>query len=116
MTRPDIGRGARLVALMCVAEILCMAGFATYPALLPMLRAEWGLSNVAAGFVGGGRYLVSALAVLIALVTLGAGILTFVDEAAYSPLLLDAIVVVWLWQLGYAALALFTSVVTRRAP
>lgn len=45
--------GARLVALMCGAEILCMAGFATYPALLPVLRAGWGLSNVAAGFVGG---------------------------------------------------------------
>ena len=45
--------GARLVALMCVAEILCMAGFATYPALLPVLRADWGLSNTASGFVGG---------------------------------------------------------------
>jgi MFS family permease len=45
--------GARLVALMCTAEILCMAGFATYPALLPMLRASWGLNNTEAGFVGG---------------------------------------------------------------
>lgn len=45
--------GARIVALMCGAEILCMAGFATYPALLPVLRADWGLSNTAAGFVGG---------------------------------------------------------------
>ena len=43
----------RLVALMCVAEILCMAGFATYPALLPVLRSGWGLSNAAAGLVGG---------------------------------------------------------------
>ncbi|MBV9553277.1 MAG: MFS transporter [Alphaproteobacteria bacterium] len=44
---------ARLVALMCAAEILCMAGFATYPALLPLLRADWRLSNSAAGFIGG---------------------------------------------------------------
>ena len=51
MTR--LSPGARIVALMCGAEILCMAGFATYPALLPVLRAGWGLSNTAAGFVGG---------------------------------------------------------------
>jgi MFS family permease len=38
---------------MCGAEILCMAGFATYPALLPLLRGTWGLTNTAAGFVGG---------------------------------------------------------------
>jgi len=51
MTR--ITNGARLVALMCGAEILCMAGFATYPALLPMLRTDWGLTNTAAGLIGG---------------------------------------------------------------
>jgi MFS family permease len=55
--------GGRLVALMCVAEILCMAGFATYPALLPVLRASWGLSNTAAGFVGGVLFLGYVLAV-----------------------------------------------------
>lgn len=48
-----ISNGGRLVALMCVAEMLCMAGFATYPALLPVLRADWGLSNTASGLVGG---------------------------------------------------------------
>ena len=46
-------RGSRLVAVMCAAEILCMTGFATYPALLPVLRAAWGLSNGAAGLIGG---------------------------------------------------------------
>jgi len=51
MTR--LNGGGRLVALMCVAEMLCMAGFATYPALLPVLRADWALTNTAAGFVGG---------------------------------------------------------------
>jgi len=45
--------GARLVALMCAAEILCMAGFATYPALLPNLRGLWALNNTQAGLVGG---------------------------------------------------------------
>jgi MFS family permease len=53
LARFKIGGGPRLVALMCAAEMLCMAGFATYPALLPVLRAEWSLSNTAAGFVGG---------------------------------------------------------------
>jgi hypothetical protein len=51
MTR--LNGGGRLVALMCAAEMLCMAGFATYPALLPVLGADWGLTNTAAGFVGG---------------------------------------------------------------
>ena len=46
-------RDGHTVALMCVAEILCMAGFATYPALLPTLRGAWGLSNTEAGLIGG---------------------------------------------------------------
>ncbi|HEX3884966.1 MAG TPA: MFS transporter [Stellaceae bacterium] len=49
--------GARLAAVMCIAEILCMAGFATYPALLPMLRATWGMSNAEAGLIGGVLFL-----------------------------------------------------------
>jgi len=46
-------RDGHTVALMCVAEILCMAGFATYPALLPTLREAWRLSNTEAGLIGG---------------------------------------------------------------
>ncbi|HEY1795474.1 MAG TPA: MFS transporter [Stellaceae bacterium] len=49
--------GARLAAVMCICEILCMAGFATYPALLPLLRATWGMSNAQAGLVGGVLFL-----------------------------------------------------------
>ena len=49
--------GARLAAVMCICEILCMAGFATYPALLPVLRAAWGMSNAQAGLVGGVLFL-----------------------------------------------------------
>ena len=44
---------ARIVLLLCAAEILNMTGFATFPALLPVLRAEWGLSNSEAGLVSG---------------------------------------------------------------
>lgn len=43
----------RVVLLMCGAEILSMTGFATYPALLPLLRAEWALSNSQAGLISG---------------------------------------------------------------
>jgi len=44
---------ARIVLLLCAAEILSMTGFATFPALLPVLQAEWGLSNSEAGLVSG---------------------------------------------------------------
>jgi MFS family permease len=42
-----------LVLLMCGAEILSMTGFATFPALLPVLRGAWGLSNSQAGLISG---------------------------------------------------------------
>lgn len=43
----------RPVFVLCVAEALSMAGFSTYPALLPALRAAWGMTNTEAGLVGG---------------------------------------------------------------
>jgi MFS family permease len=55
--------GARLIAAMCVCEILCMSGFATYPSLLPRLTAEWALSNTAAGLIGGILFLAYAVTV-----------------------------------------------------
>ncbi len=42
-----------VVLLLCAAEILSMTGFATYPALLPVLQSEWGLSNAEAGLISG---------------------------------------------------------------
>jgi MFS family permease len=62
-------RGSRLVAVMCIAEILCMSGFATYPALLPVLRTDWDLSNGAAGLIGGILFLgyVAAVSLLTSL-------------------------------------------------
>ncbi len=44
---------AMLILAMCVAEVLGMATFATFPALLPTFREEWGLSNTEAGWIGG---------------------------------------------------------------
>jgi MFS family permease len=43
----------RIVLLMCLAEALSMTGFAAYPAFLAILRDTWGLTNSAAGFIGG---------------------------------------------------------------
>lgn len=44
---------ARLIAWVCAAHVLSMTGFATYPALLPGLQREWGMSNTEAGLVSG---------------------------------------------------------------
>lgn len=46
----------QLTLLMCVAEVLCMTGFATYTTLLPALQKEWGLSNSEAGLISGIYY------------------------------------------------------------
>ena len=46
----------RLTLLMCMAETLCMTGFATYTTLLPALQREWGLSNSEAGLISGIYY------------------------------------------------------------
>jgi len=43
----------RLVAVLCLAEVLGMAGFAAFPALLPQFLAEWSLSNTQAGWISG---------------------------------------------------------------
>lgn len=43
----------RIVAGMCLAEVLSMTGFAAYPVFLAPLRNLWRLSNAEAGFIGG---------------------------------------------------------------
>lgn len=51
-----------VVSLLCIAEVLSMSAFATYPALLPVVRETWGLSNSAAGLVSGiyfGGYMIA---------------------------------------------------------
>jgi len=48
-SRPPI----RLIALMCAAEVISMAGFAAYTTLLPVIQREWSLSNSEAGLISG---------------------------------------------------------------
>jgi MFS family permease len=43
----------RFTLTMCAAEALSMTGFAAYTTLLPVLQAEWGLSNSEAGLISG---------------------------------------------------------------
>jgi len=44
---------ARVVATVCAAEILGLAGFSLVPALLPQFIATWSLSNAQAGWLAG---------------------------------------------------------------
>jgi MFS family permease len=43
----------RFSFLICLAEVLSMAGTMYFPALLPSFQAEWGLTNTAAGWING---------------------------------------------------------------
>jgi MFS family permease len=43
----------RITTVLCASEVLGMAGFATFPALLPTFLSEWGLSNTEAGWISG---------------------------------------------------------------
>jgi predicted MFS family arabinose efflux permease len=54
----------RLVAYVCTAEILVLAGFSLVPALLPQFIAAWSLSNLEAGWFAGimsGGYMIGVL-------------------------------------------------------
>lgn len=42
---------ARMVAVMCLCEVLSMAAYGCYPALLPLLRDDWAMSNGTAGWI-----------------------------------------------------------------
>ena len=43
----------QLIVLMCAAEGLVVLSFSTLPALLPILLAEWSMSNTQAGWING---------------------------------------------------------------
>jgi len=43
----------QIIGWLCLAHVASMSVFATYPALLPPLQAEWSMSNTEAGFVSG---------------------------------------------------------------
>ena len=61
--------GRRLTALVCIAQVLTMLGFSTYPVLLGPLRDAWALTNTEAGWIGGSFFAGYTVAVPV-LVTL----------------------------------------------
>ena len=46
-------RPAALLAVVCLVEVLTMAGFAAYWSLLPVLQPAWQMSNAMAGWLSG---------------------------------------------------------------
>ncbi len=58
-----------LVAAICAAEILGMATFATFPALIPVFQPAWSLSNTEVGWISGVYFAgyVAAVPVLVSL-------------------------------------------------
>ena len=87
---------ARLVLLVCVAQVCAQIGAYTWPALLPDFIARWGITNAQAGWITGLFYAAYTLSVPV-LVTLtdridprsvylaGVG-LTVVSHAAFATL------------------------------
>ncbi len=49
-------RPAALVAVLCLAEVLAMMGFAAYWSLLPVLQPAWSMNNTAAGWLSGAYF------------------------------------------------------------
>ncbi len=43
----------QVIGWLCLAHVASMSVFSTYPALLPVLQAEWSMSNTGAGVVSG---------------------------------------------------------------
>ena len=48
-----VRRPPALIAVMCLAEVLSMTGFAAYWSLLPILQPAWHMSNAMAGWLSG---------------------------------------------------------------
>lgn len=88
--------GPRLIVLLCVAEVLSMTGFGTFPGLLPTFLDAWELSNTEAGWINGiyfGAYML-AVPVLVALtdrvdprrIYAFAAVLTIISSLAFGLL------------------------------
>jgi MFS family permease len=82
---------------MCLAEVLSMQGFGSYAALLPELRAQWGLSYAWAGWVEG-AFQAGYLVTVPVLVTL-------TDRVDARRIFAGAAVIGGLASLGFAVFA-----------
>ena len=99
--------GPSLIVAMCLAEILGMASFAMFPALMPGFIAEWSLSNTEAGWINGLYFAGYTLAVPI--------LVSMTDRVDPRRIYLVSAVVTVASALGFAVLAEgFWSAVTLR--
>ena len=88
---------ARLIALMCVAEVLGMLSFATFPALIPTFETAWGISNTEAGLISGAYF-----AGYVAVVPVLTGLTDRIDP---KRVILFSLVIGGAGSVGFAALA-----------
>jgi MFS family permease len=58
-------RPSLVIAAMCVAEILSMTGYATFPAVSPAVARDWGLSAAVIGWIGSSYFAGTALGTLL---------------------------------------------------
>jgi MFS family permease len=66
---PRRPRPSVVIAVMCIAHVCSMTGFAAFPSLLPVLQPLWALSNTQAGWINGIYFAgyVSAVPVMVGL-------------------------------------------------
>jgi MFS family permease len=58
-------RPSLVIVAMCLAEILSMTGYATFPAVSPALARDWGLSAAAIGWIGSSYFAGTVLGTLL---------------------------------------------------
>jgi hypothetical protein len=87
------------------ADVVPLLGALQVRTLLKWELLAASTALFACGFVGERRWQTVVAGLVAALAVVG-GALTLVDPARYLVLLSMAITLVWLWQLGFAALAL----------
>lgn len=85
------------VALLCLAEVVGMLGFASFAALLPTFLAQWNLSNTEAGWING----IYSAGYMAAVVVLAA----ITDRVAARNVYVFSCVLSAIASFGFAALA-----------
>ncbi|HKK31177.1 MAG TPA: MFS transporter, partial [Alphaproteobacteria bacterium] len=88
---------ARLVVLVCAAQVLAQIGANTWPALLPQLSAEWKISNSEAGWITGLMYAAYTLSVPI--------LVTSTDRIDPKKVYLLGVALTFIGHLGFALFA-----------
>ncbi len=87
----------KITVLICLAEILGMAGFAAFPTLLPQFFSEWGISNTGAGWITGIYFAGYVVAVII--------LTSLTDRVAPRDIYLASTVISGLAIIGFAVFA-----------